>query len=165
MGFGVFLKVMEMPAATPRWCTDGEVVNVREDGSFACATPALGATTHSAEMRGNLDIHGDPSTVPTLVPMRSDTTTGIGANAVGHISIIAADVEDLRLGSAATFSVPVRAHRIDVDELYVHGKRVWTEPALEGRSDHDTHAYDSNECMLCATGTMGTMVATPTAQR
>lgn len=40
---------------------------------------------------------GASSTVPTLIPNRSDTTTGIGAQAAGNISLIVGAVEQVRV--------------------------------------------------------------------
>ena len=43
------------------------------------------------------------ATVPTLIPNRSDTTTGVGAQAIGAVSLIAAGAEALRSSSTGTF--------------------------------------------------------------
>lgn len=48
---------------------------------------------------------GTSSTVPVIIPNRSDATTGIGAQAAGNISLIGAGVESARVTSTAFTSI------------------------------------------------------------
>lgn len=47
------------------------------------------------------------STVPTLISNRADTTTGIGAQASGNVSVIAGGVEQMRVAASGSLLLPL----------------------------------------------------------
>lgn len=67
-------------------------------GNLTLDAVLVGATASSAEVRGDV---AASATVPTLIPNQASTTSGVGADAAGDVSLIASATEVLRGNSAA----------------------------------------------------------------
>lgn len=95
---GIYLAAANTPSAA---ANSGRVFLWTSAGGVQMNNAAGSALTNVAAT----------STAPTLVPNRADTTTGIGAQASGNMSMIVAGVEKARVTSTGISSVPyILAH-------------------------------------------------------
>lgn len=133
--------------------------NIPANGMYLTAANAPGFSTNSS-LRVNFDSAGDladnsssgwslrhlsaSATAPSLVPNKAATTTGIGAQASGNVSLIAAATEIMRFTSTGPLAI--------------------TLPTDAATTDNSMCINTSTHIMSSGTGTLGICLGTSSAR-
>lgn len=90
-----------VPAGLGIYTSTADTLAVAIAGSRAITVSTGGFTANTQTAGWALNSLSATSTAPTIIPNRSDTTTGIGAQAAGNISLIAGATERARIATGA----------------------------------------------------------------
>lgn len=141
---------------------DANSWGVYSDGPFGFNATQIGSTASSAEIIGNA---AASATVPTLIPNQSSTTTGIGAQASGNLSIIVGGTEEARSTSNNTtyfeaFNVIPATDQSPVNVSNSHSART---VSITGYQATLTGSSDTTGGSITNTGISATVTSTRSA--